>query len=148
MSYTIFISLLVASWFIFEIYLLWLNYKGRFRYKLKEAYSVQRWLQERIGVIILTVTLMGAFVIIWLAPYGIVLLFNISYVVAFPSVVSGMLGLRFLNVYVDRLSVDEFEKCCLKCEHKEECSKFLNEKCSREYLKHGVRMAIEYERER
>jgi len=47
MSYMVFISLLVTAWFAFEVYLLWLNCKGRFKYKLKEAWAPQERLQKR-----------------------------------------------------------------------------------------------------
>jgi len=147
MSYMVFISSLVAAWFIFELYLLWVNYKGRFKYGLAEANPLQRWIQEKIGVMALAVTLLFAFGIIWFAPFVISLLFNISHAVAFSSIASGMFGFRVVNVIVDRSTVGDFEKHCLKCGNKEECAKFLSEKCSKEYLKHTVKMAVEYTRE-
>ena len=147
MSYIVFMSSLLVAWLAFEFYLLWLNYKGRFRYKLKEAWKPQKQLQKIIGVVILPVTLLCSLTIIWLAPPVIAVLFNMPYTVAFPSVVCGWLGLRVLNVYADRSTIKEFETHCLKCENKEECNRFLNEKCSREYLKHFVRMAVEYNKD-
>jgi len=146
MSYTNFVSLLVALWFAFIVFLLWVNYKARFRYKMWEGNPIQRWIQKRIGVMALCVTLLIGLVEIWLAPYGIAWALNIPYGFAFVSVVSGLLGLAFFNSFADTLSVRAFEKNCLKCENKKDCSKFLNEKCSLEFLRHNIRMAVEYDR--
>ena len=130
---------------MFEVYLNWINYKGRFRYQLLEANDFERWLQSKVGLLSLPISSIFVFGLILFLSALLELIFNLSSEVAVASVVSGFLGLRLTNVYFDKRSVESFEKHCSKCESKKECSDFLNENCQLKFLKHRVKMAVQLE---
>lgn len=124
-----------------EAYLQSINYKGRFRYGLLEANKWQRSLQSRIGVLSLAILSVFKFGLILLLAALLVATLNLSIEVALVSVVSGFLGLTLTNAYMDKNSVEAFEKHCKRCDHKTQCNDFLDKNCTMEFLKHRVEMA-------
>lgn len=138
---------LLGLWVISEVYLMWINYKGRFRYRLLEKNPLERWLQAKIGVFSLFVSFLLNFLLILFFSALVQFVFDISAELALASIISLFSGITFSNASFDKFSVESFEKYCLKCKNKMECSAFLNEKCSMKYLKHTVKMAAELTRE-
>jgi len=135
------------GWIIFECYLLWLNYRGRFRYALLEWNPWKRWLQAKIGVFSLFFSFLVDFLLILFLSALVQFVFSISAELAVGSIVSLFFGMTLSNAFFDKFSVEAFEKHCLKCDNKRECSAFLNEKCSMKYLKHRVKMAVQLNNE-
>lgn len=142
MSTTLYLSLILWAWVISEAYLNWINYKGRFRYKLLEANKLWKWLQSKVGLLSLPISSMLIFGAILFLSTLLEHILSLPSEVVVASVVSGFLGIRLTNVYFDKWSVESFEKYCLKCEGKKECNDFLSKKCQMKYLKHRVKMAV------
>ena len=137
----------ILFWFFFlpfKLYLLWVNYKGRFRYGLWEHSSIWRKLDKKIGVFSLAVDFVLTIMILFVLSALISVLFAFPTEIALGFVLFGAIGGTFVNVAFDRLSVDVFEKNCLKCEHKKECLKFVDENCGIEPLKQRSRRAVLY----
>ena len=137
----------MGFWVISEVYLMWINYKGRFRYGLLEGNPLGRWLQAKIGVFSLFVSFLLNFLLILFFSALVQFVFRISAELALASIISLFSGITLSNASFDKFSVESFEKHCLKCDNKKECHHFLSEKCSMKYLKHRVKMATELTRE-
>lgn len=142
MSYIDFVSLLFIAWIILEIYLGWVNYKGCFRYKLREGSKLWSWVDGKIGAIRLVISPLFNLVIISVVASALMGIFNLSIEIAFASAISGMVIFRMDNVIYDDDSVKSFEKNCMKCDSKKECESFLNKNCRMEFFKNRIRMAV------
>lgn len=138
----LYLSFILWGWIIFEAYLQWINYKGRFRYRLLEGTKLWRWLQSKVGLLSLPISFMFTFGLIVFLSLLIEFIFNISNEVAVASVVSFFLGVTLTNAMFDKNSVEAFEKYCLRCPHKRECNDFLDKNCMMKYIKHRIKMAV------
>lgn len=142
MSTMLYLSFVLLGWLVFELYLQWINYKGRFRYKLLEENEWKRKLQNRVGLLSLPISSLFKFVLMLIFSALPKLIFNLSDEVVLVSVVSGFLGFTVANASFDKYSVEAFEKFCLICVHNKECSEFLDRICLMKFLKHRVKMAV------
>jgi hypothetical protein len=119
------VGILFCFFFIpFKLYFLWVNYKGRFTYRLWESSSFWRTLDKKIGVFSL--------VLDFVLSALIVLIFAVPTKIALAFVLFGAIGWTSVNMAVDKINVERFEKNCLQCKYKQECMDFHHEKCSSE----------------
>lgn len=126
---------------------MWINYKGRFRFGLLEGTRWKHWLQAKIGVLSLVVSFLVDFLLILFLSASVQAIFSIPAELAVGSIVSLFFGMTLSNAFFDKFSVEAFEKYCLECNNKRECSAFLNEKCLMKYLKHRVERAVQLNNE-
>lgn len=141
------VGILFCFFFIpFRLYLLWVNYKGRFRYGLWESSSFWRTLDKKIGVFSLVLDFVFSISIVLVLSTFIVLIFDVPTEIALTFVLFGAIGWTFVNMAADKISVEGFEKNCLQCKHKEECMKFHHENCSIEAVKQRPKSAVLYEK--
>jgi hypothetical protein len=143
------LDLLVGILFCFfflpsRLYLLWFNYKGRFRYGLREHSSVWRALDEKLGVFSLVVDFVLSIAIVLALSAFINLVFDVCIEIALAFVLFGAIGWTAVNMTVDKISVEGFEKNCLQCKYKEECMRFHQDNCSIEAAKQRPKSAILY----
>jgi len=138
----LYLDIILLGWIVFEMYLQWINYEGRFRYGLLEANKWKRSLQNKVGVLSLATSSLFKFGLILLLSVLLMAIFNLSIEVALVSVVSGFLGFTLVNASMDKDSVEAFEKHCKRCNQKRQCDDFLNKNCTMGFLKHRVRMAV------
>ena len=122
------------------------NYKGRFRYGLWEHSPVWRTLDRKVGVFSLVVDFVLSIAIVLVLSAFIDLAFDVGTESALAFVLFGAIGWTFVNMAMDKISVEGFEKNCLKCNHKEECMNFHHENCSIEAVKQRLKSAISYEK--
>jgi hypothetical protein len=141
------VSMLFGFFFIpLRLYFLWVNYKGRFRYGLWESSPFWRTLDKKVGVFSLALDFVLSITIVLLLSAFISLTFAVPTEIALAFVLFGAIGWTIVNVGVDKISVERFEKNCLHCKHKQECMKFHHENCSIEGVKQLSRSAILYEK--
>ena len=114
MSTILYISLILCWWIILEVYLLWINYKGRFRYKLLEKSRLWSWLDSKVGWLSLPISFVLSLILILFLSALLEFIFSLSVEVAVASIVSGFLGMTLTNVSFDKWSVESFEKYCSK----------------------------------
>jgi len=137
-----YLGFIATVWIVCELYLHWINYKGRFRYGLLEASEKKRQLQSRVGLFVLPISSAVRFVVVLFLSVIFKVIFNLSNELALALGFSGLVGMVLLDISLDKRSVDSFEKYCLQCEHKEDCNNFLAKKCKMEFLQHRVKMAV------
>lgn len=141
------VGILFCFFFIpFRLYLLWVNYKGRFRYGLWESSSFWRTLDKKVGVFSLVLDFVLSIAIVLVLSAFIGLIFAVPTEIGLGFVLFGAIGWTFVNMAVDKMSVERFEKNCLHCKHKQECMKFHHENCSIEGVKQLSKSAILYEK--
>lgn len=122
------------------------NYKGRFRYRLWENSPFWRILDKKVGIVSLVIDFVLSITVVLVLSAFIVLVFATSTEIALAFVLFGAIGWTFVNMDVDKMSVEKFEKNCLSCKHKQECMEFHYENCSSEAVKQLSRSAILYEK--
>ena len=137
-----YLGLILLAWIVFEAYLLWINYKGRFRYKLLERSEKKRELQSKVGVLALPISSVIRLVPTLILSIILKFAFDLSFEVAFALGFSALVGLVVSNADFDKGSVEAFERYCSRCKNKRECNDFLNKNCQLTFLKHRVKMAI------
>lgn len=138
----------ILFWFFFlpfKLYFLWVNYKGRFKYGLWERSPFWRKLDKRIGVFSLVFDFLLSIATIIALSALIVLAFSLAPEIALSFVLFGAIGWTSVNMAFDKINVDAFEKNCLQCKHKKDCSNFHHEKCISEPIKQLSKSAILYE---
>jgi hypothetical protein len=134
----------VLFWIFFipsRAYLLWINYKARFRYGLREHSPFWRKLDQTIGVGSILVDFVVSILVVFVLSAVLILLLDISAEVSMTTVLFGGISWTFVNLATDKISIDSFEKKCLRCRHKKECVKFLEQNCSIESLKQRAKSA-------
>lgn len=139
----------ILFWFFFipfRLYFLWVNYKGRFRYRLWENSPLWRALDKKAGVFSLFLDFVLSIAIVAVLSALIVIVFGVPTEIATAFILFGGIGWTFVNMAFDKISVEKFEKNCLHCKYKEECMKFHHENCSIEAVKQLSKSAILYEK--
>ena len=130
-----FVGILALVFFIpFRARLLWDNYKGRFRYGLREHSSYWRRLDGLFGAGSLLFDIGISILVIVALSYMLFWLFAISLETSSSIVFSGSIGWTFVNMAYDKISVDRFERNCLTCENTEECMRFHELHCKDEAM--------------
>jgi hypothetical protein len=137
----VYLALVLSGVITFEFYLQWINYRGRFKYKLLEGNKLWRSVQSKVGVLSLPISAAVKLLLMLFLSVLTSTVFGIPSEWALLSVSSGYLGFTVANAAFDKISVEAFEKFCIKCEHSIECDAFLEENCQMKYLKHRVKMA-------
>jgi len=141
------VGILFCFFFIpFRLYLLWVNYKGRFRYGLWESSSFWRTLDKKVGVFSLVLDFLLSIAIVLVLSALVVLIFAVPTEIGLGFVLFGAIGWTFVNMAVDKMSIERFEEKCLHCKHKQECMEFHRENCSIEGVKQLSKSAILYEK--
>ena len=134
----------VLFWIFFipsKAYFLWINYKARFRYGLREHSPFWRKLDQMIGIRSILVDFVLSILVIFLLAAVLALLLDISGEISMTIVLFGAIGWTFVNLAADKISLDSFQQKCLPCKHREECMEFLEQNCSIETLKQRARSA-------
>ena len=124
-----------------RFHLLWVNYKGRFRYRLREHSSFWRRLDRRIGIGSLFVDFALSILIVVFLSAFLALLLDVPLDISSCFVLFGAIGWTFVNAATDDISVKSFERNCLKCDHKESCMRFHEQHCRVEPIKQRARSA-------
>ena len=122
----------ILFWFFFlpfRLYLLWINYKGRFRYNLWERSPLWRTLDEKVGVFSLVLDFIFSLVIVFVFSSLIISGAKVPTETAFSFVLFGATGWTFMNMAFDKISISRFEENCLQCKHKRECYDFHTKNC-------------------
>lgn len=139
----------VLFWVFFipsRIYFLWVNYKARFRYALREHSLYWRRLDQVIGKGSILIDFILSILVVFLLATVLTLMLDVSGEISMSIVLFGAIGWTFVNLAADKISLDSFEQNCLSCKHKEECVKFREQKCSIESLKQRARSAVRYKK--
>lgn len=105
-----FIAVLFLGLIIFEIYLMRINYKGCFKYKLREGSKLWSYVDRKVGILRLFISPLFDFLIISLVASVFLVIFGISLETAFISAMSGMLIFILSDSIYDKESVEAFEK--------------------------------------
>ena len=137
----------VLFWFLFipfKAYFLWVNYKARFRYGLREHSPFWRRLDQKIGIGSIVVDFVLSMLVIVSLSAVLTLLLDISEEIALSLVLFGAIGWTFVNMAADKISVEKFEQNCLLCKNKERCMRFLEQNCTVEAFKRRARSAVRY----
>ena len=115
----VFVGILFWFFFIpFRLYLFWVNYEGRFRYGLWENSPFWRTVDKKIGVFSLLVDFGLSLIVVIVLSAFIISTFQVSTEAALTFVLFGAIGWTFVNMAVDHINVERFEKSCLKCKRK------------------------------
>jgi hypothetical protein len=130
----------------FKLYFLWVNYKGRFRYGLWENSPFWRTLDRKIGVWSLFLDFVLSLAVVGVLSIFVISVFQATTETAVTFVLFGAVGWTSVNMAVDKINVEAFEKSCLKCRYKEECMKFHCENCNNEGVKKLSKSTILYEK--
>jgi hypothetical protein len=131
-----------------RLYLIWVNYKARFRYGLWEHSPLWRKLDKKIGVFTFVIDFAFSILVVLVLSALIASLFRINPETALSLVLSGAVGLTFTNAAFDRISVNAFEKICLNCNNKEKCMNFHNENCALQPAKQRSASAFNYRKKK
>lgn len=83
-----YITILLWAWVALNSYLQWINYKGRFKFRLLEGSKLWRWLQEKVGWFSLVISFAFSFALIAMFALSIELIFNLPSEFAFISAIS------------------------------------------------------------
>ena len=112
MSISTYNSFITLMWFVFEIYLVWINYKGRYKYGLLEyKKSLFAICDKKINhpICVLLKPIVDLFIIIFLI--GVLLtFFKLSFYTSFSIVMSSYSVFVFDNLMYDHMSVKFFEQ--------------------------------------
>jgi len=113
-----------------EIGFLWVNYKGRFRYRLFEHNPIARRTDKALGKVSLLLHPLLVFVVfIFVVALGSSIL-GLSFKESTAIILSGIFGGIFMNAASDHISVSTLEKHCIKCPNTADCQAFHESKCS------------------
>jgi len=123
------IALMVCTLFV-EIRLLWLNYKGRFRYRLFEVTGIWRRTDEALDIVSLFLHPLS-FLVMFITLRAILSpIAGLSVNESTAIILAFIFGDVLIDGRFDHDAVSNFEEHCLKCPNTKDCQAFNELKCS------------------
>lgn len=141
------VSILFLFLFVpLRFYTLWVNYKGRFRYKLYTRNFLGAKLDKRIGVFSLLLEfIFSLFAVIVISAF-VVQILSASPEIGLFSILLGAISWTLVDLNSKHLVIKRFEKNCIPCRHKNTCLSFHHDNCTYESINRHSKSATLYEK--